>query len=99
MIDQIEEENLAGYNGNQGKKSMILNLETMGRWIVILGLAITIIGGGIWLIARITGWEKFPGTIKWQSGNLTCVVPLLGSIILSIVLTLVLNLLVRWFNR
>lgn len=78
---------------------MIPNLETMGRWIVIFGLAITIIGGSIWLIARITGWEKFPGTIKWQSGNFTCLVPLLGSIILSVVLTLVLNLLVRWFNR
>jgi Zn-dependent protease with chaperone function len=78
---------------------MIPNLETIGRWIVILGLAITLIGGGIWLIARITGWEKFPGTIKWQSGNFTCLVPLLGSIILSVVLTLVLNLLVRWFNR
>ena len=78
---------------------MIPNLETIGRWILIVGLSITLIGAGIWIIARLTGWEKFPGTIKWESGNLTCIIPLLGSIILSIVLTLVLNLLVRWFNR
>jgi Zn-dependent protease with chaperone function len=78
---------------------MFPNLESIGRWIVILGLAITIVGAGIWLISRITGWEKFPGTIKWQSGNLTCLIPLLGSIILSIVLTLLLNLLARMFNR
>ena len=78
---------------------MIPNLETIGRWILIVGLSITVVGAGIWIIARLTGWEKFPGTIKWQSGNLTCIIPLLGSIILSIVLTLVLNLLVRWFNR
>lgn len=99
MINQFEEDKLVEYNVNKGKITMIPNLETIGRWIVILGLAITIIGGGIWLIAKITGWEKFPGTIKWQSGNLTCLVPLLGSIILSILLTLVLNLLARWFNR
>lgn len=78
---------------------MIPNLETVGRWVFIIGLTIMLVGAGIWLIARVTGWEKFPGTIKWQTGNLTCVIPLLGSIILSIVLTLVLNLLVRWLNR
>jgi len=78
---------------------MFPNLESIGRWVVIFGLAITIIGIGIWLISRITGWEKFPGTIKWQIGNLTCLIPLLGSIILSIVLTLLLNLIARLFNR
>lgn len=78
---------------------MVPNLETIGRWAFIIGLTITLVGAGIWIIARATGWEKFPGTIKWQTGNLTCVIPLLGSIILSIVLTLVLNLLVRWLNR
>lgn len=78
---------------------MFPNLETIGRWIVLFGLAITIIGAGIWVISRFTGWEKFPGTIKWQSGNLTCVIPILGSIIISILLTLVLNLMTRWGNR
>jgi hypothetical protein len=78
---------------------MFPNLEGIGRWVVIVGITITIIGAGIWVLARLTGWEKFPGTIKWQSGNLTCVVPLLGSILLSILLTVVLNLVIRWLNR
>jgi Zn-dependent protease with chaperone function len=75
------------------------NLEAIGRWILIIGIAITILGASIWFIARLTGWEKFPGTLKWQSGNLTCIIPLLGSIVLSILLTIILNLLARWFNR
>ena len=78
---------------------MFSNLESIGRWVVIVGITITIIGAGIWVLARLTGWEKFPGTLKWQSGNLTCVVPLLGSIILSIVLTVILNVVIRWLNR
>jgi len=78
---------------------MFPNLESIGRWILIAGITITIIGAGIWILARLTGWEKLPGTIKWQSGNLTCIVPILGSIILSILLTVVLNFVIRWFNR
>ncbi|MDO9086524.1 MAG: DUF2905 family protein [Anaerolineaceae bacterium] len=78
---------------------MFPNLESIGRWILIVGLAITILGASLWLFARLTGWEKFPGTLKWQSGNLTCLIPILGSIVLSILLTIILNLLARWFNR
>ncbi len=75
------------------------NLENVGRVILIIGLAITILGAGIWLMARVTGWDKFPGTIKWESGNMTCVFPLLASILLSVVLTILLNILARMFNR
>lgn len=78
---------------------MGLNLETIGRWLILGGVSIAMIGFAIWLLARFTGWEKIPGTIKWQSHGLTCVFPLLGSIIVSILLTIVLNLLARWFNR
>lgn len=78
---------------------MTPNLENIGRFILIVGMAIAIIGAGIWLVARVTGWEKFPGTIKWESGNMTCIFPLLASIIVSIVLTILLNVLARLFNR
>ncbi|MAT45519.1 MAG: hypothetical protein CL609_24585 [Anaerolineaceae bacterium] len=74
-------------------------LETLGRWLLILGITITLIGGIIWLIARITGWEKFPGTLRFQSGGLTCIFPILGSILISILLTVILNLLARFLNR
>jgi len=78
---------------------MFPNLENLGRVLLIIGLTISIIGAAIWLIARLTGWEKFPGTLKWESGNVTCIVPLVASIFLSILLTIVLNIVVRWFNR
>lgn len=78
---------------------MVPNLEQIGRIILIIGISISIIGVGIWLIAKFTGWEKFPGTIKWESGNVTCIVPLLASIVLSIVLTILLNVLARWLIK
>lgn len=78
---------------------MTPSLDTIGRWLVIIGITITLVGGAIWLIARLTGWEKFPGTLKFQSGSLTCIFPVLGSILISILLTIILNLIVRFLNR
>ncbi len=75
------------------------SLETIGRWLVMIGLAVAVVGGLIVIIARLTGWEKFPGTLRFQSGNLTCLVPILGSILISILLTVLLNIIVRFLNR
>ncbi len=78
---------------------MMPSFDSLGRWLVIIGITITLIGGLIWLIARLTGWEKFPGTLKFQSGGLTCIFPILGSILISILLTVILNLVARFLNR
>jgi hypothetical protein len=77
---------------------MSFNIESLGRWLIILGGSLTVIGIIIWVIGRFTGWEKFPGTIRFQSGNLACVIPILGSIILSILLTILLNILSRYIK-
>ena len=75
------------------------NLEQIGRWILIGGVVLVCIGGFIWLIAIFTGWQEFPGTLKINLPGMTCVFPLLASIVLSVVLTVILNLLGRWLNH
>jgi len=76
------------------------SLIAIGRWLFFGGLFLAALGGLIWLIARvIPGLGQLPGTIRIQTGGITCVFPLLASIILSIVLTLLLNLFARFFNR
>jgi len=75
------------------------NLETLGKWLVILGFCFAILGGILWGLSKFFDWEKFPVTIRMQISSMTCIFPLLGSIILSIVMTVVLNLIVRLFNR
>jgi hypothetical protein len=78
---------------------MLPNLETIGRWLVFLGIGIVILGGILYLLGRFAGWEKFPGTLRLQNGNLSCIVPILGSILLSILFTIILNLIARGPNR
>ncbi len=75
------------------------NLESIGKVIIIIGLTLLILGGIVLGLSRIFGWEKLPGTLRFESGNITCLVPILGSILLSIILTLILNILIRFFNR
>lgn len=73
-----------------------MNLDTAGKWLLLLGLGIALLGGLIWLLGRAwPGLANLPGTLKIQTGSLTCFFPILASIVLSIVLTVVLNILAR----
>lgn len=74
-------------------------LEAIGRLLVLMGVMITLIGALLWLGGRFFGSTELPGTIRIETQGLTCVFPLLASIVISIVLTVVLNILVRLFNR
>jgi len=73
-----------------------VNLETVGRWLLIAGLAIVLVGGAIWLLGRFfPNLGDLPGTLRIQGSGFTCIIPILGSIILSVVLTILLNLLAK----
>jgi hypothetical protein len=78
-----------------GGGSDMQGFDVFGRWLVILGLVIAVIGGIIWLVGRVPGLKQLPGTITINLAGVTCVFPLLGSILLSILLTVVLNLVAR----
>jgi len=75
------------------------DLQTIGRWLVIAGVALALVGGLVWLLGRFTNLQNLPGTVKVEIPGLTCIIPLLGSIVLSIVLTVVINLILRGLNR
>jgi uncharacterized membrane protein YidH (DUF202 family) len=62
----------------------------IGRFLVTLGVLLIILGG----LAMVLGTlPKFPGDIYIQRRGFTLYVPILGSLLLSIVLTILLNLL------
>ena len=73
---------------------------TLGRWLVILGLGLAAIGGLVWVLGRAgLPLGRLPGDFRFETGSLTCFVPLASMIVLSVLLTLVLNLIVRLLNR
>ena len=76
-----------------------IDLETIARWLIAAGVGLVVMGGLLIALRRIGGFENLPGTIRWQSGGITCVVPVALSIVLSIALTIILNLLARGVGK
>jgi DUF2905 family protein len=62
-----------------------------GRLLLVAGVLLIVVGGALMLFGRF----HLPGDFTFRSGNVTFYIPIATSIILSVVLTLVLNLLFR----
>ncbi len=76
------------------------DLTTLGRWILAIGLAVAGIGALLWLAGRVgLPIGRIPGDLHLASGSWSCFIPLGTSILLSLVLTVLLNLFVRWLGR
>jgi hypothetical protein len=73
----------------------MFDLMQIGRWIMIAGISLAVVGGLVYVLGKFGGFTDLPGTLRLQGNGLTCVFPILGSIVLSIVLTVVLNLFAR----
>jgi len=72
----------------------------LARLFILLGIMFLVIGGLIVLANRINlPLGKLPGDIHIVRENFTCFFPIVTTILLSIVLTIVLNLAVRFLGR
>lgn len=68
----------------------------LGLIIVVLGAAVVVIGLLVWSGA-LSWFGRLPGDIRIDRGNVKVFFPITSMILISIVLTLVLNLLRRFF--
>ena len=63
----------------------------MGRLVAIIGVVLLVLGGAMMLFGRL----NLPGDFVFRRGNVTFVLPLVTSLLLSLVLTILVNLLFR----
>ncbi|MBE3556818.1 MAG: DUF2905 domain-containing protein [Firmicutes bacterium] len=73
-------------------------MSNFGRLLVIIGLSIAAFGGLIWLLAAILPLGRLPGDIVWRQGRFTFFFPLASSILISLLVTFLLNLIFRFFR-
>jgi hypothetical protein len=67
---------------------------------MLFGLVVFLVGGGIYALSSLgVNLFNLPGDFRIQTKNLTCIVPLVSSIVISLVLTVLLNILIRVINR
>ena len=75
-------------------------LTDIARWTMIAGLMLFAIGGILWLVSRLgLPFGKLPGDFYVQGENASCFIPLASMLILSVLLTLLVNILLRILNR
>lgn len=67
----------------------------LGKLFILMGMLLLVIGGVMLLIGKIPGIGRLPGDIYFQRGNFTFYFPLVTCILLSLLLTLLLNLFFR----
>ncbi len=71
-------------------------MEQMGKYIALTGVVLVVIGLLMMFAQKLPlGLGKLPGDIVIKRDNFTFYFPLATSILLSIILTLILNLLFR----
>jgi len=68
---------------------------SLGKILISIGVFLAVVGLVIWLGGKFFNIGKLPGDIYYQKGNFTIYFPVVTCIIISIILTVILNL----FNR
>ncbi len=73
---------------------------SLARILIFTGLALLLIGGLVYVAAR-TGLPlgRLPGDIRIERDNFSCFFPIVTMILLSVVLTIILNVVVRFLNK
>ena len=75
-------------------------METIARYLMIGGVVIFLIGGGILLAAKFgIPLGRLPGDIRIEGENGSFYFPITTSILVSIILSVVLNLMVRFWKK
>ena len=76
-----------------------MSFAELGKWLVIAGLGLALLGGVMWLLGRIPFFGNLPGDIRVQTQNFSCFFPIVSMIVLSILATIVLNIIIRIVNK
>lgn len=74
-------------------------MQELGRLLALVGGGLLLVGLLLMIIGRVPGLGRLPGDLVIERDGFSCVVPLATMVVVSLLLTLVLNVLVRLLNR
>ena len=79
--------------------STMPGLEDMGRALLVLGGAIVLLGLALTLGSRIHFLGRLPGDIHIERENVSCTFPLVTCLLVSLVLTVLANVVLRLLRK
>ncbi len=75
-------------------------MENIARFLVLGGIVLILIGGGVYLAAKFgIPFGRLPGDILIEGKNGSFYFPVASSIVISILLTIILNVIIRFLNK
>jgi hypothetical protein len=75
-------------------------MENIGRFLMIGGIILFVVGGLIFLASKFgIPFGRLPGDIRIERDGFSFYFPLGSSILISIVLTIILNVITRQFKK
>jgi hypothetical protein len=75
-------------------------METFAKYLVIGGIILILVGGGVYLAAKFgIPLGRLPGDIRIEGENGSFYFPLTSSILVSIILSIMINLISRFWGK
>jgi len=70
-------------------------MDVVAKSLIIVGLILVVVGGLLLVLHKLPGMGKLPGDITIKRDNFILHLPLMTMLIISILLTVALNLIIR----
>lgn len=70
----------------------------LGRLLILVGIGLVVLGGLLVVLGRTPGLGALPGDFRWERGGTRLYVPLGTMLVVSIVLTILVNVILRLFR-
>lgn len=75
-------------------------MESIARYLMLGGLALFLIGGGVYLASKFgIPLGRLPGDIRIEGENGSFYFPVVSSILISILLTIILNVISKFLQK
>ena len=77
-----------------------MDLTPLARIVAVFALVLLVVAGLLFIAAKLNiSLGKLPGDFVIRRGNFTCAVPLVSSLLISIVITIFLNILLVFLKK
>ncbi len=81
----------------------MFRLDSLGRWLMITGLTLLTLGALLFLLGKLPFLNhlgRLPGDLYFEDPKrgLSCAIPIVSSLLLSLILTIIINI-VAWLLR
>ncbi len=77
-----------------------MDLQNIGKWLIVIGLGLAVVGGLLWVMGRVgVPLGRLPGDIRIEREGFRFYFPITSSILVSVALTILINLILRLIKK